>query len=119
MINDFDKIVLTLKEKWILAALKLQTKRTGNVYSNPYRQLFEYGFIAQNYIPERGSEGESIPDGTFSLTDAYKRYCIYQRKQRIHRYLTPIVVSTATTVVLHILQQLWLPALLDWIQGLF
>lgn len=116
---DFDKIFLTSKEILILTALKFKKKCTGNIYSKPYYQLFKYNFIAPNYYPEHGPEGESIPDGTFSITDTYRRYCIYQRKQRIHRYLTPIAVSAATTVALHILQQLWLPALLDWIQDLF
>lgn len=116
--ENYDKIILTSNEKFILVTLRFKKKRTGNIYSSKYSPLLKYGLIAPNYFPNPGSEGERIPDGTFSLTDTYKRYCIYQRKQRIHRYVTPIAVSAATTVVLHILQQLWLPALLDWLQGL-
>ena len=119
MSYNFEDILLTNKEKLILFSLRFHKRQEGNIYAPPYNQLFRYDFISPNYYPERGPEGEDLPDGTFSLTDTYKRYRIYIRKQRIHRYMTPIVVSSVTTVVLHILQQLWLPALSNWIRDFF
>nr|DAO43358.1 MAG TPA: hypothetical protein [Caudoviricetes sp.] len=119
IMEDYNKIILTAKEKLFLFSLRFLTKHKWHIDSPQLKPLFTYKLISINYLPDNGPEPRPVPDGTLSLTDIYKRYCIYQRRQRIYRYLTPIAVSAATTVVLHILQQLWLPVILVWLQDRF
>lgn len=65
MSYNFEDILLTNKEKLILFALRFHKKQEGNINAPPYKQLFRYDFISPNYYPERGPEGEDIPDDTF------------------------------------------------------
>ena len=115
--DNFDKILLTFREKLFLFSLRFRKRYKGNAYAAPCSKLCEYGLIAPNYKKTRGSEGEYIPDGTFSLTDTYWRYCIYSRRERFHRYLTPIVVAFLTSIETNLLKELWLPVLLSWLRG--
>ena len=66
---------------------------------------------------KHGPEGEYLSDGTYSLSDRGRRYNVYLRKQRFYRYLTPVIIAFLTTVATNLLKELWLPALLNWIQG--
>ena len=116
---DYNSLILTYKERLLLIMLRFKKKHPGNIYQAPWTSLANKGFIKQNYLPERDREGCQIPDNTFSLTDTYYRFLIYERKQRINRYLTPIVIAFVTTVVTNLLQELWLPELINWLRGLF
>lgn len=116
---DYDNVLLSSKERLILFHLLFCKKRKGNVFSPPLYKLWAYGLIAENHKPYRGPEGDAIPDGTYSLTDKAKRYRIYVRRQRIHRYITPFTVSAITTTGLYILEHWLLPVLLSWVQGHF
>ena len=116
--SDFESINLLPNEKVILFTLRFKRVRKGDVYSSELSTLNNYGLINQNYLPDRGSEGEYISDGTYSLSDRGKRYIAYLRRQRFYRYLTPVIVAFLTTVATNLLKELWLPALLSWIQGL-
>jgi hypothetical protein len=116
---DYEKIILTRKERLILFNLRFMKRCEGNVYSASLQKLYKYGLISPNYFPEQGSEGEFIPDGTYSLTDEYKRLRIYESKQRIHRYITPITLAAVTTIVTRLLEQWWLPAVINFLQGRF
>lgn len=115
--SDFGSITLLLNEKVILLILRFKRVRNGDVYSSELSTLNSYGLIEQNYLPDRSSEGEYISDGTYSLSDRGKRYIAYLRQQRFYRYLTPIIVAFLTSVATNLLKELWLPALLSWIQG--
>lgn len=115
---DFESVNLLFREKLILFSLRFKKSRKGDVYSPRLSKLNEYGFIQQNHLPQRGSEGEYLSDGTYSLSDRSRRYRVYLRKQRFHRYLTPIIVAFLTTVATNLLKELWLPAILNWIQDL-
>lgn len=114
---DFESINLLWKEKIILFTLRFKKCRNGEVFSQKLNKLREYGLISQNYLPQRGCEGESLSDGTYSLSDRGKRYIVCLRKQRFHRYLTPIIVAFLTSVATSLLKEQWLPALLNWLQG--
>lgn len=116
---DYDKIILTHKERLILFKLRFTKRYKGDVRSTSLKHLFKYGLISPNYFPEQGLEGEFIPDGTYSLTAEYKRLCIYERKQRIHRYITPITLAAVTTIVTRLLEQWWLPVLINFLRGHF
>ena len=115
---DFESVNLLFSEKLILFSLRFKKSRKGSVHSPQLSKLNDYGFIHQNYLPQRGSEGEYLSDGTYSLSDRSRRYRVYLRKQRFHRYLTPIIVAFLTTVATNLLKELWLPAILNWIQDL-
>lgn len=117
--SDFDNIVLNFKERFILFTLSIFRVRKGDVFSSSLHHLYQCDLIKQNYLPERDSLGQFIPDGTYSLSDSGRRYKIYLRRNRVHRYLTPITVSVITTVVIDLLKHLWLPVLLNWLSGLF
>lgn len=114
---DFESMNLLWKEKIVLFTLRFKKCRNGEVFSQKLNKLLEYGLISQNYLPQRGREGESLSDGTYSLSDRGKRYIVYLRKQRFHRYLTPIIVAFLTSVATSLLKEQWLPALLNWLQG--
>lgn len=90
--DNFDKIILTHKERFLLFTLRIQKKRKKDILKPPYRQLHLHSLISPNYLPEHGPEGESIPDGTFSLTNNYKRYCIYRREQFFKGKL-PVIIA--------------------------
>lgn len=114
--ENYDNIVLKKSERIILFAMRFIKKMPGKRIKTA-RVLLKYGVIRQNY---KGQDklGCFIPDDTYSLTDQYVRYIIYNRKQRIHRFLTPIVLSLITTILTNLLKELWLPELLRWVQGL-
>ena len=101
---DFASLNILFKEKCILFSLRFKKYRKGNVFS-------------ENYLPQRDSEGSYIPDGTYSLSDRGRRYNVYLRKQRFHRYLTPIIVAFLTSIATNLLKEQWLPAILNWLQG--
>ena len=90
--ENFDKIILTPKERFLLFTLRIQKKRKKDIWKAPYRQLHLYSLISPNYLPERGPEGESITDGTFSLSDNYKRYRAYRREQFFKGKL-PVIIA--------------------------
>lgn len=116
--SDFDNIVLNIKERFILFTLSFFRVRKGDVFSPSLRHLYRSDLIQQNYLPEHDSIGQLIPDGTYSLSDSGRRYKIYLRRDRIHRYLTPIVIAFLTTLATRSLEALFLPELTSWLQDL-
>lgn len=116
--NDFSKIVLTRDERFLLFSLAFKKKMTGDVHSCKLNHLYVSGLICINYSDKRDEFNSRIPDGTFSLSDTGKRYKIYLRRERFHRYLTPVTVSAITTTALYILEHWLLPEVLNWVLGL-
>lgn len=116
--NDFSKIVLTRNERFLLFILAFKKKMTGDVHSRELSHLYLSDLICINYCDERDELNSPIPDGTFSLSDTGKRYKIYLRLERFHRYLTPVTVSVITTIVLYTLEHLLLPEVLNWLSDL-
>ena len=114
---DFESINLLFRERLILFSLRFKKSRKGDVYSPQLIKLNEYGFIQQNHLSRRGSEGEYISNGTYSISDRGRRYRIYLRKQLFYRYLTPVIVAFLTSIATNLLKELWLPVVLSWIQG--
>lgn len=114
---DYDKIILTYQEHFLLFHMRFIKTVSDEFLGDSADILLEYGLIVPNYDAVNDL-GSNCFDGTYRLSDTYKRFRKYSRRQTIHRYLTPITVSAATTVVLHILQQWWLPVISDWLRGL-
>lgn len=115
--DDFNNVFLTTKEKLILFLMRFIKRMPKKYIGESYDALRKYGFILINTSPNRSASGEAVPDGTLRLSDLYLRYRIYYRNQRIHRYLTPIVLSVITTIATNLLKEMWLPVLLDWLKG--
>lgn len=115
--DDFSNVFLTTKEKLILFLMRFIKRMPQKYIGESYDSLRKYGFILINFSPNRSPSGARIADGTFRLSDSYTRYRIYSRNQRIHRYLTPIVISVITTIATNLLKEMWLPVLLDWLMG--
>lgn len=116
---DFDSIVLLPSEKFLLLSLQFNRRQHGDVYSPRLAKLNQYGLIEQNYLSHRGSEGEALSDGTFSISDSGKRYLAFIRHERFKRYFTPLIVAFLTSIGTNLAKDLWLPVLLAWLQGLF
>lgn len=89
--KEFNEIFLTWKEKLIMLRLSICKKIQGNVRIEPYRQLFLYGFIKNNSYINPDDLMENY-DGTMSVTDTYKRYCIYRREQFFKGKL-PVIIA--------------------------
>lgn len=117
--NDFSRIVLTRNERFLLFLLAFKKKMPGDVHSGGLYHLYLSDLIQVNYSDKRDRLNTPIPDGTFSLSDTGRRYKIYLRRERFHRYLTPITVSAITTIALNILEHWLLPEALNWLSGLF
>lgn len=116
---DFDRIILTKKERFLLLALRLTKRMPTTFHQSGVKTLDRYGLIIYNHSTQQDELGNFIPDGTYRISDKGVRYRIYVRRERFHRFLTPIVVAAITSTVLYISQQLLLPELSDWLQGLF
>jgi len=112
--DDFDNVFLTFRERVLLFLMRF-TKRMPEKYLSPcHSTLLKYGFILPNKkkVDESKLNWENeIPDGTYFLADKARRYRIYVRKQRHHRYLTPVIVAFLTSLATNLLKELWLPAL--------
>lgn len=69
--KDFNKIILTTKEKLFLLSLRFLKKHKWDIDSPKLKPLFTYGLIVPNYLPNNGPEPHPVPDGTLSLTSTY------------------------------------------------
>lgn len=116
---DFDKIILTKKERFLLFAFRFTKRMPTNFCPNALKTLNRNGFIYYNCSTHQDELGNFLSDGTCRISDKGIRYRIYIRRERFHRFLTPIVVAAITSTVLYISQQLLLPELSDWLRGLF
>ncbi len=103
MIQDFEKITLSLEEKSKLFITKLKKKTTEQFLGASKDYLLEIQFIKTNYSNQRNEIGEAIPDRTYSVTWYYNRYLIWKRNRvfygMLFSFATPIVVSIITSVL--------------------
>lgn len=80
---NYDDINLLLREKLSLFSFHFQKRKPEEKIKCYPSLYFTYKFIKQNYdgiIPETG---ENKFDGTYSISDNYRRYKVYLRKKRI------------------------------------
>ncbi len=80
---SFDKIHLLSKEKRSLFSFRFQKRKPENKIKCYATLYFEYHFIEQNFTGKKDDMGCDIFDGTYSISDNYRRYKIYLRKKRI------------------------------------
>lgn len=100
---DFDSIDLSIKDKYKLFVTKKRKKVPAEFLGNSLPYFIEIAFVCRNYSDKEGRYGESILDGTLSVTDRYHRYLIHQRNKVffgiLTSFITPIVVSVITSIV--------------------
>lgn len=118
MNTNFDKVYLTHKEIFLLFKMRFNPHTSEESLGESFKTFREYDFIRFNFIEESSDCSRKKYDGTVHLSDTYYRYCIHSRRNRFYRYITPVTVAFLTTVLTNLLKELWLPALLDWLQGL-
>lgn len=118
MNTDFDKIYLTHKEVFLLFKMRFNPHTPQESLGESFKTFREYDFIRFNFAEGESEHSCKKYDGTVHLSDTYYRYCIHSRRNRFYRYITPVTVAFLTTVLTNLLKELWLPALLNWLQGL-
>lgn len=116
---DFNNIILSRKERFLLFALRFTKRMPGNFFGKSLKTFLQNNFIYSNHLPERDELGNFLPDGTYRISETGIRYRIYVHRERSRRVFTPIVVSAITSTMLYILQQLLLPEVSVWLRGLF
>ena len=118
--KDFpvSEIYLTLSERWFLFKTKwLRFKPTFEDISDQ-SVLMDMGLIQSSPV---GYDGKTAVV-QYKTTKKYDRWRVYERRQFRKSYITPVVVSIATTLATLILKELLAPMLpselANWIQGL-
>lgn len=96
---DFDNILLTFSEKLTLLRFLFHKRMPKESLHNSADTLISYGLIRQNSSDKKNCIGESIPDGTYSSTDLFRRYRVYLFKQFKKSVLYPIIVAFITTLI--------------------
>lgn len=103
MVYDFEKITLSMKEKYKLFVTRMRKKSKAEYFGDSEYYLSDIKFIRQNSSGKTDIIGSSIPDGTYSVTSNYLRYLTYRREKIFSRVLTsvitPIVVSIVTSIL--------------------
>lgn len=79
----YDNVNLMFKEKLSLFSFHFKKRKMEKEIKCYYTLYFKYKFIDQNYEDEPDEMGCPIFDGTYSISDNYRRYKIYLRRKRI------------------------------------
>ena len=116
---DFDKINLTHKENFLLFKMRFNPNTPQDSLGESFKTFREYDLIRFNFQEAENEYSTKKYDGTVRLSDTYYRYRIHTRRNRFYRYLTPIIVAFLTSIATNLLKELWLPVILNWLQGLF
>ena len=109
---DFEHIQLSIIERVKLAIMRLK-KSVGSSYLGKSKDyFFECGLIRANHKKTRNIIGEFEQDGTYSLTDKYRRFIRYRRHIFLKGTVYSIVVSLVTTGL-----TLWLSKAIEGLMG--
>lgn len=98
-IYDFSNINLKFTEKFKLFCMRFKKKVSEHFLGNDLMPLAALEFIRANHSIHKNEIGEYPPDGTFSLTDKYIRYCIYRRQKFFDSKIWPFVISIVTAII--------------------
>ena len=97
---NFDNIDLNISERFKPFCMRIKKRVSERFLGNDRFYLLSIEFINHNYRKHTNHIGEAIPDGTFSLTEKYKRYLIRRRREIndaiFNSIITPGVVSVIT-----------------------
>ena len=96
---DFSNINLTISENFKLFCMRFKKKVTEHFLGDSCFYLLSIGFVKANHLSTKNSIGSHDPDGTFSLTEKYKRYCVYRRHKFFDNKIWPFIISIATAII--------------------
>lgn len=82
-------IYLTFREKRLLSLMRFKKRVKPRIRID---RLLSYRFIIPNYSGQRNKIGESLPDGTYSITDTGRLYFI-QRREKFFTVKFPVIMS--------------------------
>lgn len=109
---DFSKINLLFSEHFKLFLMRFKKRVSLKFLGNQAEYLLYIAFIKANYSEYKNEIGERLPDGTYSLTDKYRRYIVYRHNELMkaiaNSIVFPIIVSVAASVITSILTVLLL-----------
>lgn len=80
MIYDFDKLYLTIPERYKLFRLRFKRRVPKSYFKKYFDHLYQNDLIKSNPSDKLDSFNCPIPDGTYSLTMNYIRYCVFRRE---------------------------------------
>lgn len=80
----FEDIYLTLSEKLSLFSFHFHKRKKRERIKHFQKLYYDYDFICENHGTELDPFNHPIHDGTYSLSDRYRRYKIWRRKQRFN-----------------------------------
>lgn len=104
---NYDNINLMFKEKLSLFSFIFKKRKIEKEIKCFHSIYFEYKFIKQNYENEPDKMGCLIFDGTYSISDNYRRYKIHCRKKRFEHLPNWIailisLISLAVSIVTYL-----------------
>lgn len=96
---DFTDINLKFSENFKLFCMRFKKKVSEHFLCRDLFPLTSIGFIKTNHLNKKNEIGKGIPDGTYSLTDKYIRYCIHRRHKFFDSKIWPFIISIATAII--------------------
>lgn len=100
---DFSNIHLTFKMRVKLSVMRLKKRVAESFLGSDRDYLTDIQFVRRNFTSKKNEIGESIPDGTYSLTFKYQLYLAYRHEKAFYAVLSsvfmPIIVSVITSVL--------------------
>ena len=100
---DFEKIHLLFGERISLLSFRFKRKQEESEIKYFYQLYNVYSFIERNYTSEEDSLGFPVDDGTFSLSETYKRYCVFRTQLFFRGSVWPAIVSGIISVITSVL----------------
>lgn len=99
---DYSQISLKSGERTRLFLANLKKSVKERFFGKYLSHLRKLGFIAPNYSGLDGY-GVPIPNGTYSVTDAYDYYIIWRRDQFFRGSVWPAILSGAVSLIVSLL----------------
>ena len=93
--NDFTKIQLFFPERIRLFALRFIKSAPVQFFGKYFDELYRHGFIEAVL--------NNNLDGMYSLTEKYRRYCVYRREQFFASATWTAIVSSVVSMITSII----------------
>lgn len=109
--SNYEFLLLKKSESLKLFIMRFKKRVNAKFLGASLDFLLSEMLIKPNHNKTKNIIGSCEPDGTFSLTDRYVRYCIYKRNCFYNSFWCPLIVSiiasiSTTVLTTYILQQL-------------
>lgn len=102
--NDFTKIQLFFPERIRLFALRFIKSAPVQFFGKYFDALYRHGFI-EAVLNNNLDIFPHLPygDGMYSLTEKYRRYCVYRREQFFASATWTAIVSSVVSMITSII----------------